>query len=123
MKVLLIKEDQFVSGICAAELRQENIKVACAQDGKTGLVIAKKNTPNLIIMGLMLPGMSGFDVLKALKSDKTTKIIPVIVSSILGQKKDIDEVFSLGAVKYLPMNEYSPKQIAREVMEALVKLQ
>lgn len=122
MKVLVIEEDKFIGMIYETEFHQENIEVSLAEDGKAGIEMAKKDKPNIILMGLMLAKMNGFDVIKELKKDKITKDIPIVVTSLLNQKKDIDEVISLGAAKYLSKDDYSPKRIVREVMEMLIKM-
>jgi DNA-binding response OmpR family regulator len=91
MKVLIIDNDKFTRTVYESELHQQNIEVNVAEDGKDGLDKARKDKPDLIILDLILPKLNGFEVLKELKSDSKLKDVPVLVSSILAQKNDINE--------------------------------
>lgn len=122
MKVLIIEDDKFTRTVYESELHQENIEVELAEDGETGLEKAQKTKPDLIILDLILPKKNGFEVLEELKKNKKTQRIPVVVSSALSQKTDIDEIMKLGAAEYLPKENYSLKQIIKEVLNILMKL-
>lgn len=120
MLVLVIDDDKFVRNIYESELHQENIQVELAQDGVEGLTKAKEVKPNLIIMELILTKKNGFEVLQELKKDSKLKNIPVVICSALSQSKDIDEALKLGAIKYFSKEDYSLKQVIKEVLEILV---
>ncbi len=121
MKVLIIDDDKFIRTVYQSEFNQENIEAEVAENGEAGLEKAKSGKPDLILLDMMLSEKDGFEVLGELKSDTSLKSIPVIVFSSLNQQSDIDEAMKLGAVKYLPKDAYSPKQIVEEAKKILVK--
>ena len=121
MKVLIIDDDKFIRTVYESELHQENIEVELAEDGEKGLEKARSVKPDLILLDMILPGMSGFELLEKLKADDELKKIPVVVFSSLNQQSDIDEAVKLGAVKYLPKDTHSPSQIVEEIKKILMK--
>jgi DNA-binding response OmpR family regulator len=122
MKVLIIEDDNFIRTLYESELHQENIEVELAADGEEGLNKAKKVKPDLILLDLILPKKNGFEVLEILKKDEKLKKIPVVILSALSQKVDIDEAMKLGAIRYLTKEDYSQKQITKEILDILMKL-
>ena len=77
-KVVLIVDDSVVSMRHAADILRQRYKVACAKSGETALAYLKTHTPDLILLDVKMPDMDGFAVDRALKSDPSTKDIPVI---------------------------------------------
>jgi CheY-like chemotaxis protein len=67
----------------------------------------------------MMPKMSGFDVLKKLKENPTTKGVPVIILTNLAGKEDAEKTLSMGAVLYLVKSQYDPKQVVEKVKEII----
>ena len=119
MKVLIIDDDNFIRTVYKSAFEQENIKVDAVETGEAGLESAKAQKPDLILLDMILPGMSGFVILKELKSDGTLKDVPVIVFSSLSQQSDIDEALKLGALKHMPKDQFSVAQIVAEVKKTL----
>ena len=93
--------------------------VMAALDGELGLILAKTKSPDLILLDLVLPKMSGFDVLKAIKQEANTKDIPVIVLTNLSTMDDIGKVLEIGAVNYLVKNDQGLKDILDMVNKTL----
>lgn len=122
MKVLIIDDDSFVRAVYESELRQENMEVVSASNGREGLEKIKENKPSLIITELILTKLNGFELIKELKRDEELKKIPIVVASELGQKQDVDEALALGVNKYLPKDAYSSKQVVREVLNLMMSL-
>jgi len=120
MRVLVVDHDKFVRTIYQSELHQQNITVDLAGDGAEALEMIRKNKPDLVVLELVLPRMNGFDFLAELRKDKKLKDIKVLVCTILGQKKDMDEVVSFGVAKYLRKEDYSHKQVIEEILNILV---
>ena len=85
MKVLLIEDSKFQRTANGRALIRAGYDVVYAADGDEGLGAARENIPDLILLDMMLPKMSGLDVLRALNADVLVKHIPVIVLSGLGQ--------------------------------------
>lgn len=121
MKVLIIDDDKFIRTVYESELHQENIDAVLAEDGERGLALARESKPDLILLDMILPKKSGFEVLEDLQRDPELQNIPVVIFSSLRQQHDIDEAMKLGAVQYLPKDSHSPKQIVGEIKKILLK--
>lgn len=120
MKVLIIEDNKFLRQVYESELHQENIEVDLAEDGVAGIEKAKTGKPDLILLDLILPKKNGFEVIEEIRADQKLKKIPIVVSSALSQKSDIDEAMQLGATKYLSKDSYSQKQVIQEVLNVLM---
>lgn len=118
-QLLLVEDDTFLAGMYVTKLTMDGFKTELATDGKTGLEKAKKGKPDLILLDVLLPKMNGFDVLKELKADATTKSIPVILLTNLGQKADVVKGLDLGAVDYLIKAHFMPSEVVAKIKEIL----
>ena len=120
MRVLIIEEDPFTASVYESELKQQNIETYVANNGYDGIKIARRRKIDLILMDLILSRVNGFEVLRSLKRSRIMKTkTTIIVASALGNSKDIEEAMSLGALKYLNKDQYSPKQIIAEVINVM----
>jgi len=99
--VLIIEDDEFLRSLAAKRLEKEGYKVEAAADGDSGLKLAADSAPAVILLDLLLPGMSGYEVLEKLRATEGTKKTPVVVFSNLGQKEDVEKAKSLGATDFL----------------------
>jgi CheY-like chemotaxis protein len=86
MKLMLIEDSKFIRSSIEKALRKAGHEVAAASNGEEALPLAKRQLPDAILLDLLLPKMSGLEVLRALKSDKSTCEIPIIVLTSLSQK-------------------------------------
>lgn len=120
-KILIIEDDFFVRDLYSRELGREGFEVSTAEDGAEGLLKVIEKKPDLVLLDIMLPKMSGLDVLKKVKEKEEVKNIPVVLLTNLGQDNVIREGFSLGAVGYLIKAAYTPTQIIEEVKRFLRK--
>lgn len=93
----------------------EGYKVEVANDGEEGLKKARELKPTLILLDIMMPGMSGFEVLDKLKDNPETKNIPVVVLTNLAGEPDAETALTKGAVKYIIKSEYEPKEVTEIV--------
>ncbi len=101
-KVLVIDDDESVSRQVHYRLtNRDNIAVDTAANGTTGLVLALKDRPDLIILDWMLPDISGPEMLKTLKEDEKTSGIPVLMLTGRNLIGDIEYAFKMGAESYL----------------------
>ena len=122
-KILIIEDDQRINKVYMAKLSVEGITVVTALDGEEGLRKIYSEKPDLILLDLMLPRKSGFDILKEIKADPKVKDIPVIILSNLAQEKEIEEGLALGAVDYLVKTDYSIQQVMEKIKKALERSQ
>lgn len=100
LKVLLVEDDPFLSNLLKVRLQKENVDVVLARDGEEALKKIEENKPGLVLLDLILPKKSGFEILEKISSDPQLKDMPVIILSNLGQTSDIQRGKELGAVEY-----------------------
>jgi CheY-like chemotaxis protein len=118
-RVLVVEDDRFLRRACEASLRQRGFTVVAAADGEAGLQIARAETFDLILLDLLMPKLSGVEVLRALKGDAATRSIPVLVLSNSSRQQDIDEIMRLGAVGYLVKANLSLQELGDRVAALL----
>ncbi len=114
-KVLSIEDDAFLSSLVSGKLIDAGFSVITASTGKEGIAKATQERPNLVLLDIMLPDMGGFEILENLKSNPTTKDIPVIILSNLGGREEIEKGVALGAVSYLIKSNILPHEVAEMV--------
>lgn len=119
-KVLLIDDDNLLVRMYGKKFESEDHTVSTASDGEEGLEKAESETPDLILLDIMMPEMDGVEVLEKLKSNDKTKKIPVVMLTNLGSSEaNIDKCLDLGAVSYLIKADYTPKEVVQKVKEIL----
>lgn len=118
-KVLWVEDDLFLSGLLGQKFKNLGVQIFGSSSGEPALDIARSERPDVILLDLLLPGMSGFEILSELKADDRTKNIPVIVLSNLSQNDDVEKAKNLGAVKYLVKATVSLDDIAVETKKVL----
>jgi len=118
-KILIVEDDEFLSGMYITKFTMEGFHVVFAEDGELGLAKAKVELPKLILLDILLPKKNGFEVLQELKSEETTKQIPVILLTNLSQEDDIKRGYELGAVDYLVKAYNIPSEVVKKVKEHL----
>jgi CheY-like chemotaxis protein len=106
MKILLIEDSKFQRIANGRALVKAGYDVIQAGDGDEGLRLSREHIPDLILLDMMLPKLSGLDVLRALKTDLRVKHIPVIVLSGLGQANEA-KLLKEGAAEFLLKSETS----------------
>jgi two-component system phosphate regulon response regulator PhoB len=102
--ILLIEDSKFLRVANSKALTRAGFEVLGAGDGLEGLKIAKEKSPHLILLDMMLPKVSGLDVLRALKQDPTTCAIPVIVLTALSAKNK-DRLATEGAAGFVEKSD------------------
>jgi DNA-binding response OmpR family regulator len=120
MAILFIAEDDpLMSRMYERAFRFAGHDLTMAFDGEEAFASLQKMNPKpvLIILDVMMPKMSGFDVLRKLKEDAGLKNIPVILLTNLAGQEDAEKGLELGAVLYLVKSQYSPKQVVQKVEE------
>lgn len=99
-KVLVVEDDVFLAQLLTNRIEKIGAKVLRAADGEEGIKMIKENRPDLVLLDLILPKKSGFELLEDMRSDPSTQGTPVIIVSNLGQESDITRGKDLGAVEY-----------------------
>jgi DNA-binding response OmpR family regulator len=118
-RILLIEDDRYQRRANEAVLRKRGFDVRTAADGQEGLDAALRDPPDIILLDLILPKLNGLGVLKKLKQSDTTRDVPVIVFSNLGQESDIRQATEGGAVGYLIKSDMTLAEFVAHVEAAL----
>ena len=121
-KILIIEDDVMLSDIASDRFRRDGYQVVTAVDGKEGLLAVNRERPDIVLLDIIMPGMSGFEVLKQLKEDGELKNIPVVIFSNLAQERDIARGRKLGAVDFFVKANFTPAQVVERVKDILAKL-
>jgi len=120
MKKILFIEDEAVMQKAVSEfLGAKGYNVVSALDGELGINMAKNSSPDLILLDIILPKKSGFDVLRDLKGDEKTRSIPVIVLTNLSQMGDVSQMMDMGITTYLVKSDQSLQDILRVIDRTL----
>jgi two-component system phosphate regulon response regulator PhoB len=119
MKTILIIEDENdLAELVAFNLEKEGYRSLIAPDGPSGLEAARHNSPDLILLDLMLPGMSGMEICKVLKSNEKTARIPIVMLTAKGEEIDRVVGFEVGADDYV-IKPFSPRELLLRVKAVL----
>lgn len=118
-KILVIEDEASLQKSLLEFLKEEKFEVVGASDGEMGLVMAKKEKPDLVLLDIILPKKDGYDVLRELKQDESLKKIPVILLTNLESPEDIQRAFELGATTYLVKSNYKLEDVVKKIKETL----
>lgn len=119
-KIIIIDDDNLLRAMYADKIKQAGFDVYVYGDGKRGLTAIKKHLPTLVLSDIMMPSMSGLEVLEAMKKDPKLKKIPLVFLTNLNRSNDdIKNGLSLGAVGYLVKSDLSPSEIVARVKEII----
>lgn len=119
MKKILVVDDQ-PDNVFILQDRLENVgfEIHTAYDGKSGIKKALEVLPDLVLLDIMMPGMSGFEVCKFLSEEESTKDIPVILLTALTSTEDISQGFDVGAFDYIK-KPFNKKELIARINSAL----
>jgi len=112
--VLTIEDQPDIRRLIRMTLEFKGFTVQDAGDGREGLALARQGRPDLILLDVMMPGMNGKEVSRALAADPATAAIPVIMLSALGSASDVEAGLQAGARAYL-VKPFSPWELLDKV--------
>tara|TARA_Y100001970_G_C14055256_1_gene761203 strand:+ start:205 stop:900 length:696 start_codon:yes stop_codon:yes gene_type:complete len=99
--ILIIEDEKDIAELLEYNLGVGEYYTYVANNGETGLKVARKQNPDLILLDLMLPGIQGLDVCRIIKTDEDTKNIPIVMLTALGQEENIVKGLESGADDYI----------------------
>ncbi len=117
--ILLVEDDTFLAGMYVTKLELEGFRVVLASDGEQAVQLAEREIPDIMLLDIVLPKKSGFEVLKEIKAKPATKDVPVILLTNLGQKEDVQKGLQLGALDYLIKAHFMPSEVVSKVKRLL----
>lgn len=117
-RVLVVEDEPDIAALVAYQLAREGMRVETAADGRAALAAANREVPDLIVLDLMLPGISGYDILSALRGQRATRDVPVIVLTARREEEDRIRGLELGADDYMT-KPFSPRELVLRVHAVL----
>lgn len=120
-KILFIEDEPALQRAIGKILADGGYVTLPALDGETGVQLAMKEIPDLILLDLILPKKDGFEVIKELKSSVETAHIPIIILSNLEAGHDVERAVALGATTYLIKTNYTLEEVLEKVRSMLDK--
>ena len=119
IKILIVEDDNFLVDMYTTKFELEGFQVVSADNGEKGIELAQSESPDIILLDILMPKMDGFSTLIELKKDDATKDIPVILLTNLGQKEDVKKGFELGAAGYLIKAHFMPSEVVDKIKKIL----
>ncbi|MCC2630604.1 MAG: hypothetical protein K0S38_413 [Candidatus Paceibacter sp.] len=120
-KVLVVEDDTFLQGLIGQGLTKKGYALFIAKDDIEAFAHLDVDIPDVILLDIVLPGLSGFEILEKLKATEKTKGIKVIMLSNLSHQDDIDKAYKLGAAAYLVKSNTSPAEITATIEKVLTE--
>lgn len=117
--ILLIDDDKFVTTLYAAKLQSEGFAVDTAHSGEDAIEKLEKNRPDVVILDLNMPGISGVELLRAIRAVPEFQNLPVIIFSSAYIRTLVDEATQLGVNRILAKSQCPPKMLIAEVKAIL----
>lgn len=118
-KIAIIEDDISLADMYKIKLESAGYECLVAYDGQSGLDMITKTTPDLILLDLMLPQLTGSEVLAAYRKTENGKKTKVIVLTNVSEYEAPDSLYQLGIVRYMVKANYTPSQVIVVVQEAL----
>lgn len=119
-KIVLIDDDRFISEMYSLKFKESGFEIETAEDAKTGLKKIKEFTPDLVLLDIVMPAMSGLETLAEIKKGEGQKP-KVILLTNLGQKDDVEKGMSLGADGYIIKANFTPSEVVKKIKDLLEK--
>lgn len=119
-RVLVADDDPVIREMIVYKLQAEGCDVVVAEDGTSALAKAQERAPDIAVLDVHMPGMSGFDVCRMLRSDQATAGVPVIMLTASVQETDIATGFDSGADDYIA-KPFSPRELVSRIQAVLAR--
>lgn len=120
-KIAIIEDDQAISQMYRIKFEAENYEVETAENGKLGLELAEKMRPDIILLDLMMPEMTGDEMLQKMRETTWGKHIKVIILTNMGEQEAPAIIKQLGVEHFIVKAEMTPRQVAEMVKAELAK--
>lgn len=113
--ILLVDDDQFLVEVLTEKLKKSGFATTGVSNGAQALEYIEKNTPDLVLLDLIMPGMNGMETLQKLKGDEKTKKIPVIILTNLADSEVISQIKESGGSGYLIKDTQNIEEIIESI--------
>ncbi len=117
--ILIVEDDPSLSNLYDEKFKKEGFQTLLARDGAAGLNMAITKNPDFILVDMLMPKMTGMEMMEKLKASPTGNKIPVIFLTNVAEKEEKEKAIHLGAVDYLAKAMHSPEDIVSRVKKNL----
>ncbi|EKE19321.1 MAG: two-component transcriptional regulator [uncultured bacterium] len=114
-KILIVEDDVFIRDIYQVKFSNEGFDVIIAENGVKAMGILEQETPDVILLDIMMSQMNGMEVLKEIKEKEMLKEIPIIMLTNISEKEKVTEGLDLGANDYLIKSHFTPSEVVSKV--------
>ncbi len=121
-KIAIIEDDITINQMYRMKFEADGFEVQVADNGKTGVELAEKFRPDIILLDLQMPEMTGDEALTEIRSHDWGKKMPVIILTNLGEEESPKHLRSLGIHSYIVKANLTPKEVVMRVKDALESL-
>jgi DNA-binding response OmpR family regulator len=118
--VLVAEDDSDIRDLLVFKLTRDGFDVVAVGDGNSALEAISGHRPDLVILDVMMPGMSGLEVCRRLRAEPATRSLPVILLTARAQESDVDRGFDIGADEYVT-KPFSPRALLSRVHAVLAR--
>lgn len=117
-KIMVVDDEPYIARVIKFKLEQEGYAVISANDGVTGLDRIRQEKPDLVLLDVMMPGLTGYEVCQQVKADADLAGIPVVFLTAKGQERDREQGLTLGASDYIT-KPFSPNRLL-ELVKSII---
>jgi len=118
-KILLVEDDPLITEIYTTKLKESDFEVVGISNGEAAFKKLQQRKFDLLILDIVLPELTGFEVLTKIRNHQKLKNLKVLILSNLGQKSDIERARNLGVSKYLIKANFTPSEVVAEIKKLL----
>ena len=122
-KIAIIEDDIVISQMYRMKFEAEGFEVQTAENGRTGVELAEKMHPDIILLDIRMPEMNGDEALKKIRATDWGKHVPVLVLTNLGEEEAPPTLKALGIHSYIVKADFTPRQVVERVKQALAPQQ
>lgn len=116
--VLVVEDEGDVSEILSYSLRREGFRVLTASEAAEGLAVAQSERPDVVLLDVMMPGITGWEMLERMKADEATRKIPVIMVTVLEEPTSAGRAAEGDAAGYI-RKPFKPEEVVRTIRSVL----
>lgn len=118
-KITIIEDDPTISQMYRMKFEADGFEVRLAGNGQVGVKVVEQFQPDVILLDLQMPEMSGVEALRVIRKHDWGKTIPVIILTNLGEEEAPNELRDLGVHSYIVKANYTPRQVVEQVKTAI----
>jgi two-component system alkaline phosphatase synthesis response regulator PhoP len=120
-KIVLVEDEELIISLLQKKLNKEGYETLVARDGEEGLELIKKESPDLILLDIVMPKKGGFEVMEEIAKTEVLKNTPIIIISNSGQPVELGRAKKLGVKDWVIKVEFDPEEVVEKVKKQIGK--